>query len=130
MKFASSRILAPLKSQQFFSIAELNEAIAPLLEQLNEVPFQKKIGTRRSQFEELDRPAMRPLPETPYEFREWKTLKVNIDYHVQANFAFYSVHYRLVGKKMDVCIGENLVKCYYKNELEAILPRIKTKGGL
>ena len=103
VKFVTSRILTALKPRQFFSIAELNEAIAPLLEQLNEVPFQKKIGTRRSQFEERDRPAMRPLPETPYEFREWKKLKVNIDYHVQANFAYYSVPYRLVGKKMDVC---------------------------
>ena len=129
VKFATSRILTALKPRQFFSIAELNEAIAPLLEQLNEVPFQKKTGTRRSQFEELDRPAMRPLPETPYEFREWKKLKVNIDYHVQANFAYYSVPYRLVGKKMDVCIGENLVKCFYKHELVATHPRIKAKGG-
>lgn len=103
VKFVSTRILTTLRSQQFFSIAELNEAITPLLEQLNEVPFQKKIGTRRSQFEELDRPAMRPLPETPYEFREWKKLKANIDYHVQANFAYYSVPHRFVGKKMDVC---------------------------
>ena len=129
VKFVSSRILTTLRSQQFFSIAELNEAIAPLLKQLNEVPFQKKVGTRRSQFEERDRPAMRPLPDTPYELQEWKKLKTNIDYHIQVNFAYYSVPHHLVGKKMDVCIGENLVKCYYKNNLVATHPRINTKGG-
>ena len=129
VKFVSSRILTRLKSQQFFGIEELNEAIFPLLEQLNDLPFQKKSGTRRRQFEELDRPAMRPLPETPNKFREWKKLKVSLDYHVQANFAYYSVPYRLIRKKLDICIGENLVKCYDKNKLVATHQRIKTKWG-
>lgn len=100
-----------------------------MLEELNDVPFQKKSGTRRSQFLELDRPAMRPLPETPYEFREWKKLKVNVDYHIQVNFAYYSVPYRLCRKKLDVCIGETLVKCYSKNKLVAVHKRLETKGS-
>ena len=129
VKIVSSRILTTLRSQQFFGIAELNEATVPVLGQLNEVSFQKKIDTRRSQFEELDRPAMRPPPETPNEFREWKKLNANMGYHIQANLAYYTVQYRFVGKKMGIWIGKNLVTCYYKNKLVATHPRNKTKGG-
>ncbi len=128
VKFVTTRILTCIRTRQFFSIEELNQAIAPLLKQLNEIPFQKKQGTRRGQFEELDRPAMRPLPDTRYEFRQWKKLIVNVDYHIQADFAYYSVPHRLRRKKLDVCIGETLVKCYYKNKLVAIHQRIRTKG--
>ncbi|MCY4674965.1 MAG: hypothetical protein OXD43_14600 [Bacteroidetes bacterium] len=128
VKFVTTRILTCIRTRQFFSIEELNQAIAPLLKQLNEIPFQKKQGTRRGQFEELDRPAMRPLPDTWYEFRQWKKLVVNVDYHIQADFAYYSVPHRLRRKKLDVCIGETLVKCYYKNELVATHQRLRTKG--
>ncbi len=70
VKFVTTRILTELRSQQFFSIEEINQAIVPLLKDLNDLPFQKKIGTRRSQFEDVDRPAMRPLPAIPYEYRD------------------------------------------------------------
>ena len=59
-------VLARLRHQRFFSLEELNAAIRPLLVELNERPFQKLPGSRRSVFEALDRPAMRPLPATPY----------------------------------------------------------------
>jgi len=72
-------ILARLRNRQFFSLAELNAAIAELLEVLNSRPFKKLPGTRRSMFESLDRPAMRALPAAPYEYAEWKKVLVNID---------------------------------------------------
>ena len=65
-------ILARLRNRQFFSLVELNTALAELLEVLNNRPFKKLPGTRRSMFESLDRPAMQPLPATPYEYAEWK----------------------------------------------------------
>jgi transposase len=59
-------ILARLRHHQFFSLAELNQAIAALLVDLNNKPFKKLPGTRASQFEAIDRPALKPLPAQPY----------------------------------------------------------------
>jgi hypothetical protein len=47
-------ILAALRKRKFFTLAELNQAIAELLTRLNERPFRKRDGCRRSLFELLD----------------------------------------------------------------------------
>lgn len=129
VKFATTRILTCVRTQTFFSIGELNRAIAPLLKDLNDLPFQKKPGSRRQQFEELDYPAMGELPRTQYELLEWKKLTVSIDYHVSTNFCYYSVPYRFRKKKLDVAITESFVCCYYNNEVVATHPRLRSKGS-
>jgi transposase len=95
-------ILACIRNRTFFSLGELNAAIAELLERLNARPFQKLDGCRRSAFESLDRPAMRPLPATRYVLADWKVAKVDIDYHVAYDERFYSVHYTHVGAEVEV----------------------------
>ncbi len=65
-------VLAPLRNHKFFSLAEIREAMAPLTAALNERPFQKIEGSRRSLFEELDRPALKPLPSLRFEYAEWR----------------------------------------------------------
>ena len=84
-------ILARLRNRTFFSLGELNEAIAELLVILNQRPFKKLPGSRQSLYEQLDRPALKPLPVLPFEFPEWKNATVNIDYHVSFDDHFYSV---------------------------------------
>jgi hypothetical protein len=84
-------VLAPLRHQTFFSEAEANRAIRPLLDALNNRPMAHLGKSRRQLFEELDQPELRPLPEKPYEFATWKTAKVNIDYHIAFEKHFYSV---------------------------------------
>ena len=89
-------ILARLRHWQFFSVAELDAAVAQLLPALNERAFQKnKTQTRRSQFDRLDRPAMRSLPAQPYEYAEWLKARVNIDYHIEVDRHYYSVPFQL-----------------------------------
>ena len=83
VQHAERWIMAPLRNQTFFSLGELREAIAPLLAALNERPFQKTDGSRRSWFEDLDRPALKPLPAERYEYAEWRKARVNLDYHIQ-----------------------------------------------
>lgn len=78
-------IVAALRHRKFFSLAELNGAIAELLERLNQRPFRKREGTRASLFAELDRPALKPLPLERYCAAEWKTCRANIDYHTHHN---------------------------------------------
>jgi len=122
------RILAPLRGRTFFSLAELNEAIAPLLVQHNEHPFQKLPGSRRSLFEELDRPALRLLPPHPYEYAEWRKARVNIDYHVAVGGNFYSVPYQLVNEWLDVRLTTTAVECFHKHKRVASHLRLQRQG--
>ncbi|MBS1225305.1 MAG: putative transposase, partial [Proteobacteria bacterium] len=57
-------MLARLRHQRFFSLDEVNRALQPLLAALNRRPFQRLPGSRRSVFETVDRPALKPLPPT------------------------------------------------------------------
>ena len=65
-------------------------------------PFQKLEGCRRSAFESIDRPALRPLPPTRYELSRWKKARVNIDYCVEYDARIYSVPHALVGQRVDI----------------------------
>lgn len=94
-------ILASLRNQSFFTLAELNAAIHEKLDEYNARPFQKKPGSRASVFEE-EREYLRPLPREPFEVTEWKTVKVGSDYCVPVDGMRYSVPYWLIGKRVDV----------------------------
>jgi transposase len=96
-------IVASLRNRKFFSLEELNLAIRELLERLNGRPFQKLEGCRRSAFETLDRPALRPLPAQRYETGAWKlNVGVNIDYHFEYDGRYYSVPSTLINVRVDV----------------------------
>ena len=122
------RILAPLRHRSFFSLPELNEAIAWLLIQYNERPFQKLEGSRRSLFEQLDKPALRPLPPRPYEYAEWRKARVNIDYHVTVDGNYYSVPYQLVNQSIEVRLTTTAVECFHKSKRVASHLRAQRRG--
>jgi len=122
-------ILARLRNHIFFSLAEANAEIARLLESLNDRPFKKLPGSRREAFEALDRPALRPLPEAPFEFAEWKKARVNIDYHVEVEKHYYSVPYQLLKQQLDVRLTATTVECFHKSKRVASHPRSWRKGG-
>ena len=86
-------IIARLRDRRFWSLTEANAAIGACVAEINARPFQKLDGTRRLLFEQLDRPALRPLPATRYEFATWHKARVNIDYHIVADRHYYSVPY-------------------------------------
>jgi len=124
-------ILARLRNERFTSIAEANLAIRELVEWINNRPFKVLPGSRRSVFEEIDRPALRPLPQIPYEFATWKTQRVNIDYHVEvrADRHFYSVPYQLVREKVEVRLSAKTVEIYYKSKRIASHLRSSVRFG-
>ena len=107
-------ILAGLRNRTFFSLAEANAAIKERLILLNHRPFRKLPGCRQSRFEEIDLPAMLPLPETVYQYAQWKKARVYIDYHIELDGHFYSVPHRLVREQVDVRYTETTVECLYK----------------
>ena len=107
------QVMAPVRNRTFFSLAEANAAFAEQLAALNARPFQKMSGSRRSLFEHIDRPALSPLPVRPYEFALWKRARVNIDYHVQVDAAFYSVPYQLARREVEVRLSQHVVEIFH-----------------
>ena len=122
-------ILAVLRHERFLGLEELNRRMRPLLEKLNNKPFQKMDGCRRSWFEERDLPAMRPLPATPYVFAEWKKAKVHVDYHVEVCHHRYSVPYRFTRCSVDVRLTATTVECFLDGKRIASHARSQRRGG-
>jgi transposase len=121
-------ILARLRNRRFFSLIELNQAIALLLVDLNQRAFKKLPGCRRSAFDLLDAPALQPLPATRFEFFKWKSAKVNIDYHVEFDGHYYSVPHALVRTTVELRVTANLVECFSSNQRVACHPLSHQRG--
>jgi transposase len=108
-------IIARLRHQRFTSLGELNEVIGHLVAALNAKPFKKMDGSRASHFNEIDRPALGPLPRSRYDFATWTFAKVSIDYHVELDRHFYSVPYALVGVVVDVRATSSVIEVFHKH---------------
>ena len=121
-------ILAALRKRRFFSLAELNAAIAELLERLNHRPFRKLEGSRASRFEALDRPALRALPAEAWVFAEWKTARVHVDYHIEIDRHYYSVPYTLLHRQVDARFTAMTVEIFHRGERVATHARSYKAG--
>lgn len=121
-------ILARLRHFTFFSLHELNPHIRGLLSKLNHRPFRKLPGSRRSLYESLDRPALKPLPTQPYVYAEWKKARVHIDYHIEVEGHYYSVPYQLVKEQVDVRLTAETIEVFHKSRRVTSHRRSKIKG--
>jgi len=108
-------ILAVLRKRKFFTLAELNQAISQLLVKLNDRPFRKRQGSRRSQFELLDKPVLRALPAERYQYGDWETHRVNIDYHVAFDHHWYSVPYQFTQQQVEVRATAATVEIFHRS---------------
>jgi len=107
-------ILARLRHHTFFSLAEVNQCLRALLDELNAKPFKQLPGNRRQAFEHLDQPALRALPRQPYQYVDIKSAKVNIDYHVAYERHHYSVPHQYVGETLELHAGAQRITVYYR----------------
>ncbi len=128
VQVAERWILACLRNRTFFSLEELNTAIAELLERLNDRPFQKLSGTRRSRFEGIDKPALKPLPAKRYEYADWSKARVGPDYHVEMDGSYYSVPYELVKTQLETRATATTVEILHKGKRVASHRRSIRKG--
>jgi len=122
-------IMARLRHQTFFTLASLNQAIRFLLDDLNQRPFKKLPGTRLSQFRQLDKPALSPLPVQPYQYTEIKQVRVHIDYHIEYNKHYYSVPHHLVKQTVEVQASDNSIAIYSHGKRVACHPRSYRQGA-
>ena len=75
-------IIAAVRNEQFFSLAELNASIREKLDAYNACKFQKKECSRLSLFLGKEMPLLAPLPVTSFELAEWKQATVQFNYHI------------------------------------------------
>ena len=121
-------ILARLRNRRFFSLAELNQAIAELVADLNARPMRRLGVSRRDLFLELDRPALKELPAEPYQYAEWRVRRVGLDYHVDIDGHYYSVPHRLIREQLDARITERTIELFCKGERVAVHMRGTGRG--
>jgi transposase len=110
-------LLGRLRHRIFYSLADVNAAIGDLLRRLNEERPMRRLGvTRRQLLEEIDRPALKALPATPYVFAEWRIRRVSIDYHVEVEAHYYSVPHRFARAEVEVRFTARTVEIFHKGE--------------
>ncbi len=122
-------ILARLRHHHFFTLASLNIAISELLLDLNNRAFKKLPGNRRSQFEQIDQGALKPLPTQRYHYVEIKMVRVHIDYHIEYDKHYYSVPHHLVKQQVEVHASSTLVTIYAYGQRISCHPRSFNQAG-
>jgi transposase len=121
-------ILAALRHRTFYSMDELRAAVAELTERINARPMRRLGKSRRQLFAEIERSALKPLPVRPYDLAEWSRPKVAFDYHVEHDDHFYSVHYSLIGEKLDLRATETTVEIFRRGKRIESYERSYAKG--
>src|SRR5262245_54454393 len=124
-------ILARLRNQRFFSLAELNTAIRGLISELSARLMRKLGASRREFFESIDQPALMALPTEPYQYAEWRRARVAPDYHVEVQRHFYSVPSRLIRQVVEVRITQTTIEVFHRgvrvaSHQRSVVPRRHT----
>ena len=119
-------VLMRLRKMTFYGLEQLNAQLRILMEFVNNRPFKKMPGTRKQMFEMLDKPALKPLPEIEYIFKQYKKGRVRLDYHVELSHHYYSVPYKHVGCAVDIWHNEQIVEIYVN--LECVAKHIKANN--
>ena len=116
VQVAERWILAALRNRQFFSLAELNAAIRELLDKLNNRISRHLGASRRELFEQLDRPALKVLPQEPFEYAAWAERRVGLDYHVEVEKHYYSVPHTLLREKVWARLTQRTVEIFHRGK--------------
>ena len=122
-------ILMRLRHQVFYTLAALNQEIKRLLDDLNNRQQRLHPGSRRELFDNIDKPALNPLPLHRYEYVDTRQAKVAPDYHVLYQKHAYSVPHQLVGERLTLEATARVVRIYYHGKQVSQHPRSHKDGG-
>jgi len=126
IKLVQRWILAKIRNEIFFTVAELNKRIRELLDYYNGKKIKKLGKSRKELFLELDKPALAALPINRYEFKNVRWCRVNMDYHIEVEGSYYSVPHQLTGKEVLAKYNQRVVEISYNNKIIALHPRLAT----
>lgn len=109
------RIYYHLRKHTYFSLKDLNAAIAELLEEYNDRLFSHGGGTRRSYFIDIEKAYLQPITVGPYSIRQYRRAKVQKTAHVymSEDRNYYSVPYRFTGMHVEVQYNQDRVEIFY-----------------
>ena len=127
VRLAQFYILGRLRNVTFFSLVECNRAVAEAMERLNGAVMRRLGVSRRDLFQTVDLPAMRPLPAAPYEYAEWRRVRVNIDYHVEVHGFYYSAPHALIRQELEARITANGIELFHRGDRVAV--HVRRYGG-
>jgi transposase len=116
VQVATRWVIAKLRKRTFFTIAGLNAAIRDCVEQINNRVTRHLGASRRSLFEEIERSALKKLPDTEYVFAEWKQCRAGIDYHVEIDKHYYSVPYTLMRQELWASYTASTVEVFHRGK--------------
>jgi len=121
-------ILARFRHHKFFSVDELNQAFAPLLDRYNDKIIKHLQKSRTDLFNELDKPYLNSLPMNNYVYKQFKIARVNQDYHITLEKCNYSVPFKYIKEEVEVRYSTQSVYIYHKHKLIATHPRLRRVG--
>lgn len=130
VNLAYQRIYYPLRDMDFFCLKDLNHEIRKLLTAYNNLLFQRKQASRRELFQSVERSYLKPLPDTPYELKDYRRAKVQkIGYvYFSPDKSYYSVPYRYIGKSTLIHYTASAVEVYYNHQRIALHKRNRSLG--
>jgi transposase len=116
VQIATRWIIAKLRKRTFFSLAELNAAIAVEVAALNERVSRHLGASRKALFDTIEKPALKTLPAEPYVYAEWKECKLGLDYHVEVEKHYYSAPHQLLHEKLWVRITARTIEVFHNGK--------------
>jgi len=114
VKYASTWIIAALRDQKFFTLEDVRQAVSEKLEKLNDRPFQKREGNRRSAYSAEEQGFMLPLPSTGYDPAVWTPATVGSDYLISDGKNKYSVPFDLIGEEVQIRLTKTTVEVFFQ----------------
>jgi transposase len=120
VRIAQTYILGRLRHQTFFSLDEANQAVRGAVDRINDHVMRRLGMTRRDLFHQIDEPAMRAMPEAPYEYAEWKKARVHLDYHIELAAFYYSVPHKLIGEEVEARTTARMVEIFHRGQRVAV----------
>ena len=111
------------------SLLSLNQSIREALETYNNALFKGRDYSRRMQFEELERSVLQPLAQYRYELKQQAIVTVMKNGYVclRQDTHYYSVPFRLIGKKVKLLFTSTTLEVYYSYERVAVHVRAYAK---
>ena len=112
VKIVTMHILVEMDGMTFYSLDDLNEVLWEKMDEENSANFSGLTYSRLDLFRNEEKDSLLPLPETPYEYLERKTVSVQQDF----SFVFDQVHYTMpkkyLRKKLEIRAGSSKIYVY------------------
>jgi len=123
VKIIYTSIFTKIDQEVYHDLASLNAAISVHLEAHNKTLLTGCDYSRRQQFEQQERTALKPLNKYMYDPMSSKMACVGKTGYVTVDCRFYSIPYKFIGKKVKIMYNRTKVEAYDDHQLIAVHDR-------